>query len=258
MKKLTAAGWFVIMAFTVQAQNIPLRVLSYNINFGQVATIEQLAGFIKGEQIDLAALQELDYKTYRSSAKHQNGIDMLTSLAYYTELMPVFGKSIDFSGGLYGIGILSRYSFLQTEKFMLPFPEGAKEQRILLMSKVLLLSNDTIVFACVHLDHSISSVRQAQVKEVLGILEEACKKYPVILAGDFNAEPSSDEIRLMNGWLRGDNENYTFSTDQPHIKIDYVFLYPKERWKINSHSVLDNVKLSDHLPVLLDVELINK
>lgn len=254
MKKLLLFCLLASVAFAAPAQQ-KINILSFNINFGQVAAVGQLADFIREEGADLAALQEVDNKTYRPAVPHQNGVDILTSLGFHTGLMPLFGKSIDYAGGLYGLGILSRYPFLETRTFRLPFPEGSKEQRILLLAKVLLPKGDTLVFASVHADHSTSAVRREQVERVLELLAPYCERYPVVLCGDFNAVPDAPEIGLMKDWLKAGKDGPTFSVREPRVCIDYIFLYPRGRWKVNRYEVVREAALSDHFPLVAETEL---
>ncbi len=46
-------------------KNVRLKVLTYNLRFGEMASLEQLAEFIKNQNPDIVALQEVDVKTYR-------------------------------------------------------------------------------------------------------------------------------------------------------------------------------------------------
>lgn len=61
--------FFFIFAFTIvsstcaQAKPEELKVLSYNLSFGELASLEQLAKFIKSEDPDIVALQEVDVGT---------------------------------------------------------------------------------------------------------------------------------------------------------------------------------------------------
>jgi endonuclease/exonuclease/phosphatase family metal-dependent hydrolase len=133
-------------------------------------------------------------------------------------------------------------------------PQGAREQRAFLSADIELHGNQKITFVSTHLDHSTSEVRQAQVEYLDSILMN--NLYPVIVAGDFNARPDSPEIRQgMSRWKRSCNNDLTSPSGNPRAKIDYIFCYPGDKWKIIQKST-PVVNLSDHLPVFSELELI--
>ncbi len=233
---------------------ITVKILCYNLRFGELASLRELAEFIESQNPDVVALQEVDVKTYRERAPGQNGKDFITELGYRTGMLSAFARTIDYAGGYYGIGILSKYPYSQTRKIMLPMPPGAKEQRAVLIANIELPGDKSFVFASTHLDHSSSDVRMEQVK----VLNENLGKnsLPVIVAGDFNAKPLSPEIEKgMSGWRMACPEGFTIPADTPKSKIDYIFYSPEKKWRVLNSSV-PNVKLSDHLPVTAEMELI--
>lgn len=230
-----------------------LKVLCYNLRFGELASLEELAEFIKEVDPDIVALQEVDVKTNRERAVHQNGKDFITELGYRTGLLSAYARTIDYSGGYYGIGILSKYSFEKTRKIMLPIPEGSREQRALLLADVELPGERKFTFISTHLDHSSSSVRSIQVQAINEALED--NPLPLIIAGDFNASPDSPEIKQgMKEYLQLCGDDYTISSDNPRSKIDYIFGKPVNRWN-KLYAETPQIQLSDHLPVISEVEL---
>ncbi len=227
--------------------------MCYNLRFGELASLEELAGFIKSQNPDMVALQEVDVKTHRPRAPHQNGKDFITELGFRTGMLTAYAKTIPHEGGYYGIGILSKFPFVETRRIMLPFPEGAKEQRAMLFSNIELPNGQLLTFVCTHLDYTISSVRQEQVKA----LNETLKgnPYPMIVCGDFNATPDSPEISQgMAAWKQVTNSDFTIPANNPKSKIDYIFCFPEKQWKVISTET-PRVPFSDHLPVNADLEL---
>ena len=230
-----------------------LKIVCYNIRFGELASLEEIAEFIKSEDADIVALQEVDVKTNREMAPHQNGKDFITELGFHSGMLTAYARTIDYSGGYYGIGILSKFPFKQTRKIMLPFPQGAREQRAMLIADIELPDGKTISFVSTHLDHSISEVRQSQVQQINETLKD--NPYPVIVAGDFNAVPGSPEIKEgMSEWGQACSLDYTAPANAPRVKIDYIFYYPKEKWQV-TESKTPTISLSDHLPVVARLKL---
>jgi len=233
-----------------------IRVLCYNIRFGELASLKELAAFIRSMDPDLVALQEVDVKTYRPNLDHHHGKDFITELGHYTGMFSAYGRTIDHAGGYYGIGILSKYPFSQTKRIFLPMPQGAREQRAFLTADIELPGKQQITFVSTHLDHSTSDVRQTQVEYFNNILKD--NPFPVIIAGDFNARPDSPEIEFgMTGWKRACTNEFTSPSNSPRSKIDYIFCYPADKWEIIKNST-HLLKLSDHLPVFSELKLITE
>jgi len=168
-------------------------------------------------------------------------------------MLTAYAKTIPYEGGYYGIGILSRYPFVETQRIMLLYPEGAKEQRALLLGDVELDNGRILSFACTHLDYTTSFVRQEQVKAINNALKD--NPYPMIVCGDFNAKPDSPEISHgMVEWKQVTNPDYTSPAQNPRSKIDYIFCFPGKKWSIIS-SETPKVFFSDHLPVNAYLEI---
>ncbi len=132
----------------------------------------------------------------------------------------------------------------------------------------------------------LSHVRQAQVRELAGYVAETSNAaHPVVLCGDFNAGPDSDEVRMLTGlaqpaspglvfydsWeVAGEGGNgHTWAKRNkwaaaallPDRRIDYVFsAWPRARGA--GHPVrcevlgapgLDGVDPSDHFAVMAEI-----
>lgn len=230
-----------------------VKILSYNLRFGELASLEELAEFIKNEDPDVVALQEVDVRTYRDRAPKQNGKDFISELAYHTGMLGVYGKTIPYMGGYYGIGILSKYPMASVERIYLPKTEHGKEQRAVLVADVEYKEGEYFTFASTHLDYTNTQERQIQVEKLNEILLN--KTYPVIVAGDFNGRP--DAIEIINGmaqWKQVCNSDATVPATNPKSKIDYIFVYPKDKWEVIENTSYF-IQLSDHLPISAVVEI---
>lgn len=236
-----------------QEQGQALKILSYNLRFGELASLEEFADFIKQVNPDMAALQEVDVNTFREIAPSQNGKNFISELAYRTNMLSLYGKTILYKGGYYGIGILSKYPYILSKRVLLPFPDGSKEQRAMLMSEIELPNGQIVLFVCTHLDYPTAEVRRTQIDFINEVLTNS--EYPVILCGDFNAKPNYEEIsKGMESWLQVSSNDFTVSAKNPKSKIDYIFCYPKERWEIISTET-PKIQLSDHLPIVAEIRL---
>ena len=144
-----------------------VRVMTYNIQYGNGASLEEIAALIREQNPDFVALQEVDCKTRREYVSaRQHGRDFITELGQLTGMFPLYGKTIPLTGGFYGIGILSSRPCIRTEKTMLPKADGNEEARALLLAEVELGDADTIVFACTHIDFTTPQTRMQQCRTV--------------------------------------------------------------------------------------------
>src|SRR5690625_3144305 len=66
------------------------KVLSYTLSFRKQASMEEFAEFIKKEDPDFVALQEVDNRTLRERPPKQNDIDFATELGYHTGMIPAY------------------------------------------------------------------------------------------------------------------------------------------------------------------------
>lgn len=240
----------------VTAQQTELRVMTYNLRFGELASLEDMAHYISSQQPDLVALQECDWKTNRTRAPRQAGKAFVNELAYHTGLFGVYGKAIDYAGGYYGVGILSKYPIIKSERIFLPNPEPKKEQRVLLVAEIELPDKSVITFLSTHLEVSSPEARLAQIEFINSRVKEI--KTPVVLAGDLNAIPSSNEItKGFSHWFNATDTTPTYSTYKPEIKIDYIYGLPKEKFRLIHTKTDTSCTLSDHFPVLSVIKLIN-
>lgn len=230
-----------------------LKLMSYNLRFGELASMEQIAGYIVSEQPDIVALQECDWATKRSRAPHQNGVKFVNELAYHTGMFGVYGKSINYAGGYYGIGLLSKYPILRFERVLLP-NDGKTEQRSMLIADIELPGGKVVTFVNTHLEVKTAQMRIEQVKFIEKYLKG--RKNQLFLAGDMNATPDSKEMEMLReNWADLTNKVFTYHSSKPEIKIDYIYSKPAKNIVLVNTVVKEDVKLSDHFPVISTIVL---
>ncbi len=252
MKKAFFSLFFLVYLVLGYGQLYPrtentIRVMSYNVRnalgLDNKADYQRIADVITGVAPDVVALQELDSVTNRS-----NRVDVLSRLAGLTTMYPVYGASIPYDGGKYGIGILSKRKPLSWKRIPLP---GREERRSLLMVEF-----PDYVFCCTHF-----SLNQDDRQASVSIINQAVSVYnkPVILGGDINATPESPVMEAFSkNWAILTNAKQpTIPADQPKETIDYILGYtPKGyTYSVWQNCVLNEPVASDHLPIFTDIRL---
>ena len=237
-----------------------IRVLCYNIHHANPPSrpdfidIVAIANVIKQEQPDLVALQEVDVYTTRSGkALHQ-----AEELGRLTDMKVYFAKAINYGGGEYGVAILSKFPMEAMKNNPLPTSAGTGgEPRTLASAVITLPSGKKIVFASTHLDAQRSDTnRVLQAQKIVDILKQ--ETLPVILAGDFNAVPSTNTMDIIDGYFTRaclTNCGYTIPVVNPTKTIDFIVYSPKEKFKVTQQKVVAEVYASDHRPVMAVLEL---
>jgi endonuclease/exonuclease/phosphatase family metal-dependent hydrolase len=235
-----------------------IRVLTFNILHGATTqndfNLDTIASVIKRTNPDLVALQEVDFKTNRA-----HNYDLVTELGWRTKMAPLFGRAMPYEGGEYGEGVLSKWSLLSSRNVPLPHsPEN--EPRAALEITTLTPWGDTISFVGTHLDHLRNDVdRIAQVRKINEVFSK--NKHPTILAGDLNDVPGSTAIDILEiMWSPSYDRNNiarTFPSDNPTKKIDYVMVYPSNRFRVVSQEVICDQVASDHCAYLVVLELVD-
>jgi endonuclease/exonuclease/phosphatase family metal-dependent hydrolase len=257
---LTAAFYlqlFCIMTspptWAEESSKTSLRILCYNIRHGRgmdnVVELERTANVIKEWKPDLVALQEVDRNTQRT-----NKTDQAKILAEHLKMHHVYGKAIDFQGGEYGLAILSRFPISGHEMILLP-PDVQQEQRGVLIAKISIPDADTskkeriIRFASTHLSVASQAERQVQTEKIDVLLSEGDE--PAIVAGDFNARPTSEPIvRFLKNWK--DAADPTLKQNVTSVepgRIDFIFFRAKDSFEVLESRTIDDKFTSDHMPI---------
>ena len=228
-----------------------LKILSYNIGnargMDDVTDFDRIASIINRINPDCVAIQELDSATQRS-----NGLVVLDEIAKRTNRIASYNASIDYQGGKYGIGILTKEKPIKTKSVALP---GSEEKRSLLIVEM-----DGYVLCCTHW-----SLRQPDRMASVAIIDKAVAEFsskPVFLAGDLNAEFDSSEIKLLSeNWQAvNDISAPTIPSNKPNKCIDYIFARKNPLFQIDvtKTKVEQEPLASDHLPVWVSVRISTK
>ncbi|MEG1511802.1 MAG: endonuclease/exonuclease/phosphatase family protein [Bacteroidales bacterium] len=231
-----------------------ISMLSYNvhnciaIDSAKTRDYKQIAEIIKMSKAEVVALQELDSVTARTP------LFVLGELEKETGMFGSYAPAIDYGGGKYGVGILSKAKPIAVKHVALP---GSEEKRVLLIAEF-----DKYIFCCTHL-----SLTPADQLASIQIIMEGVKDFiredkgrrekPVFIGGDFNAaRRSATMVEFCKYATPVSNIAMdTFPANDPNRCIDYLFLLnkkmPKNMEVLTSGRIINTITgtASDHLPV---------
>ncbi len=242
-----------------EEEAVELKVMSYNIHIGNPPSKEAgyvdlsaLANVINNEKPALVALQEVDANTKRSGVNSHQAADLakLTGMDYF------FAKAIDYSGGEYGVAVLSRYPILESTAIRLPLPidHTGGEDRSAAVIKVN-VNNKEIIFVSTHLDHKSDENRAYQAQQLLEHLKKY-QTYPVFIGGDLNMTPFNAVMGVFKSEFAVRTTGpFTFSAVNPTTTIDYILLSKRasEVFNIKRYRAINEKYASDHLPLVADI-----
>ncbi len=228
-----------------------MKIVTFNVlHFMDYKTknidFQKFAEEIKSFDADIIGLNEVRGKGFLKDYTDQlKKISALTGYDYY------FGKAISVKGiAPYGNGILVRGKIRSAETVKIPDPEkktGTKmyESRCIIKARV--GENEEYTVLVTHMGLNTDE-RENAVKAILSIApEEKC-----IIMGDFNCTPEEKELSpLFEKYICSDTKAFTFPSDKPEIKIDYIFV--SKDIKIKSFKTTENI-VSDHLAHLIEIE----
>ena len=238
-----------------------LTVVSYNIHAGKDAeqrpNLERVAAVLDTLGADIVLLQEVDRLTARSG-----GEDQVAELERLTGMHAAFAKSLDYQGGEYGIAALSRWPIESARVLPLPTDPPLKrsngsEDPLVALYIVVATPAGRVHVVNTHLTaEGPGTYRKQQLVALLAHVRRLIPPdEPLVVGGDFNARPASDEIAattlaLEDAWAAcgadADAGN-TYPAHAPDRRIDYLFLRGLRCDAARVHATT----ASDHRPLVV-------
>lgn len=238
-----------------------VRVLTYNIHAGKdaqlVDNLDRVAAIIDSTGADIVLLQEVDRRTQRA-----NRIDHFAELSSRTGMHGVFGRSITFQGGEYGIAVLSRWPIDSIAAVPLA-PEASEERKNyeprIALHVVVHMPAGPLHVVNTHLDASgTGNFRKQELIAALAHMKQSVPTgAPLVFGGDLNARPVTNEIAALGFSLAdafdtcGAGSAETFPAHAPDRRIDYIFF----RYARCQTARVITTQASDHRPMLAILEI---
>jgi endonuclease/exonuclease/phosphatase family metal-dependent hydrolase len=233
-----------------------VRVMTFNIHVGvgldKKLDLKRIADVINREHPDLVGLQEVD-----RGVKRTEGLDEIAELAKLTRMDFSFAHNLDYQGGQYGVAILSRFLIQKADHQK--YQNTRETERRGMLRVEVEVEGRTINFVTTHLDYQYEDGRLFETEQLLRFLEGLGG--PLIVAGDFNDEPTGSAYKLMltkfdDGWVRSKakGEGMSYPADKPVKRIDYIFARTRDGIKAKKAWVVETLA-SDHRPVMAELEI---
>jgi endonuclease/exonuclease/phosphatase family metal-dependent hydrolase len=250
---------------------IPVRLVSFNTHHGvgedSRHDLPRLATVLAAADADVICLQEVD----RYFGDRSEDVDQALLLSRALDMQLAWGPAIDEPRPgdrpprQYGNALLSRLPILISDVHPLP---GTGEPRSALRT-MLELDGGTLWVTATHLTTRSADERRAQVAALAALHTEDMAAG--VLVGDFNARPDAPELhplreRFTDAWelagARDDQAGWRFwqhdggnthPARSPHRRIDQAWV--TDGVGVASARVLDGGGASDHLPLLVDLEV---
>jgi endonuclease/exonuclease/phosphatase family metal-dependent hydrolase len=250
---------------------IPVRLVTFNIRHGvgddDRLDLPRLAQVLQGADADLICLQEVD----RHYSTRSESVDQPLLLSRALDMQLAWGPAIekarsgDEPDQEYGNALLSRLPILVSDVHRLP---GSGEPRSALRT-LIELDGGTLWVTTTHLTRSSSEDRAEQLAMVAALHTDAMEAGVVV--GDFNTPADAPELAALrplftdaweiarnrhdrSGWkLWQHDAGFTHPAGSPHRRIDQVWV--TSGVGVASALVLDGHGASDHLPLVVDLEI---
>lgn len=260
--------WFMpilpIVVFAVGCSSAPakkealapvaLRVMTYNIQHGagidKKVDLLRTAEAINHEQPDIVALEEVDKGVARTDKR-----DLTAELAALTHMTGYFSNNFNFQGGEYGNAVLTRFPILMETNLHYHMLHPKEQRGVIQM--ILDVHGRKLLFLATHLDYHPGNAERllniAQIKDII----KAHPGLPVILCGDFNDYPDTPVHAAMaealaDTWeLIGQGNGWTFPSDKPKSRIDYIWI-SKDKSIVPVKAWVPSTQASDHRPFVAD------
>ena len=234
-----------------------MRIMTFNIQHALdyrrgVIDTERFARAIADWGADVCGLNEV-----RAAGALEGYTDQTNAIADVLGYDRRFGEAIRVGGcGPYGNALVSRYPIMEAETVLVPDPvrrEGGHYETRCVLKTVLDTDDGKICVLVCHMGLEPEE-RESAVATLCRLIDET--EMPLILMGDFNAQPDATELSPLRARLQ-DTDDFsdapgapTYASYDPHMKIDYIFY---RGLRCTGARTMSEV-VSDHFPIMAQFE----
>jgi len=281
-----AAGcllWAVVMAAVSAEAQTTLRVMSFNIRLDVESDGENRWDARKEKVAALMAYYEPDFIGAQEVQHHQLQY-LLATLSQYRSIG--VGRDDGKTGGEYSCILYNHHRVepvRQSTFWLSASPDSVSRgwdaacHRVCTYGLFRIKATGQLCWVFnTHFDHVGEVARASSARLIIERIQTLNRvySYPVVLTGDFNAHPSDEPVKyiashminsrsvsLQPAYGPSDTWNAFRFDQQPTGCIDYIFISPAAKWKVQKFSTItdsyDRKYPSDHFPVMATLELIS-
>ena len=151
--------------------------------------------------------------------------------------------------------IITKYPILFNKTYHMPHLPSLLNRIVSL--NIIKYKNYRISIYNTHLDYKYESVKLRQLKYLYKLIEK--DNNLIILMGDFNLKNNREIFNKFcyllekRGIKRVEFNDRTFKESRYHREIDHIFL--SNEFKVIKFEIIKNLDISDHYPIMVDIEL---
>lgn len=232
-------------ACTGESTATKLKVVTWNIKWATLSSLETLGDLLEEQDADVVALQEVDH-----NAERTGNVDQAGELAERLGMNYAFAAAREEGTGDFGVALLSKLPFADAERIELP-AQNPLEPRVALDAG--LCAGGRVVRAVTtHID-VFPWAGVENTRFLAKHMEEAVGSGSMVI-GDFNASPGDEQVRNvvddgMTDTFLPFGDGGTFGDR----RIDYV-LVDEPLKTVTDGKILDS-DASDHKPMVIEMTL---
>jgi endonuclease/exonuclease/phosphatase family metal-dependent hydrolase len=228
-----------------------LKLLSWNI--WEKCNFEELKEFLKEKNADILCLQEVlvddqtrDINSFLKDLGYSSAIGLSTSLEIDNKIISIYN------------GVFSKNKIVKS--FLHPISEKIDRG---VVEAVIKIDDKMLHVFSVHLKHTHQQNSEFQNQQT-DILISVIPDMLSVVMGDFNSTPNSYPINKMKRemidtdtsskptWCLYEKGCPECKLSEIKLKLDYIFLSRDIKFQ---NFEVGNSKASDHLPILVDIEI---
>jgi len=241
----------------------PIRFMTYNIAFGSISDLAQVASLIADTSPDVVCLQEVDQFQTRSGS-----VDQLAELSSLLPDLPHQGFTPSVAAGERAVGnaVLSRWPIRSFREFGFEFQRTGAPGRFALFANIEVLRESpplSFTAICTHMNGGDLPVANEERIEHFKEIEAQARTPRMILAGDFNHTPVRVSYAYsIENWIdvqtvvvppEPPEGGYTIGTYPSGDKRDFIYLRRPLEWTVLETRIIDDLVTSDHRAVYADL-----
>lgn len=254
--------------------------------------MDRMVRLLNEKEVDVVCLQEIDFNSKRSFFVDQ--LNELAEQCRYSHAsrvinwdkkyvpFPYWPVTMHFGGVLSGQAILSKFPIQDNERIILTAADYAFYYNAFYLDRlaqvdIVSIGGRDVLVINVHFEAWDARAREQQARELIALYKKYEKEYPILMVGDFNSTPPGSTAPYMvektiesileiegmemaiglERYLNDEASYFTFSSVDPTIKIDHIFYNSSKIKVINARVVKEASDISDHLPVMADIILLD-